>query len=263
MNEKILIPTHCPSCDAPLDTINVQLFCSNKNCTAKCSKQLRHFVSTIGIKGLGEKTLAKLELESIAELYLLTYADLVELIGSEKIAEKLIQQINESRNAPLNKIIAAFGIQRIGNTAANKLVKVITKLDEITEETCKEAGLGEKDRQYLLDFMHGEYAEIKHKLPSEFNEVHNTEASNKTEDNVKVLDKGVICITGKLKSFKTKAQAKEALINLGFNVVESVTKSTDFLVDEENIGSTKRIKADRLSIAIIPNLLNFIEEIKQ
>ena len=70
-----------------------------------------------------------------------------------------------------------------------------------------------------------------------------------------------VCITGKLQSFKTKAEAYAALTAAGFRPVESVTKTTNYLVDEDNKGSSKRTKADQLGIEIIQNLNQFLKEI--
>ena len=65
-----------------------------------------------------------------------------------------------------------------------------------------------------------------------------------------------------MSSFKTKAEAYKALEEAGFIAVESVTKSTDFLVDEEDKGSSKRKKAESLGIQIITNLDTFLKETK-
>ena len=69
-------------------------------------------------------------------------------------------------------------------------------------------------------------------------------------------------ITGKLKSFKTKAEATEILTSLGFKVSDSVTKTTNYLVDEENKQSSKRKKAEEYNIEIISNLIDFINKVK-
>jgi NAD-dependent DNA ligase len=71
-----------------------------------------------------------------------------------------------------------------------------------------------------------------------------------------------ICITGKLSSYKTKAEAYKALEEAGYTPVESVTKTTDYLVDEEDKGSSKRKKAESLGITIITNLNTFLKENK-
>ena len=96
-----------------------------------------------------------------------------------------------------------------------------------------------------------EYQELKEFLPFSFNSTPIINDNNLT-----------ICITGKLSSFKTKAEATEILTKLGFKVVESVTKTLTYLVDEQNNDSSKRKKADSYNIPIINNLNNFLEEIK-
>ena len=69
-----------------------------------------------------------------------------------------------------------------------------------------------------------------------------------------------VCISGKLTSYKNKAEATAALTAAGFKVTESVTKTTSYLVDEENRGSAKRVKAESLGITIISNLPQFLKE---
>jgi NAD-dependent DNA ligase len=64
-----------------------------------------------------------------------------------------------------------------------------------------------------------------------------------------------------LSSYKTKAEAYKSLIEHGFKITESVTKTTDYLVDEGDKSSTKRKKAEELGIKIITNLDNFLREL--
>jgi DNA ligase (NAD+) len=87
---KIKIPTNCPCCDYTLELVNDQLFCRNQACDAQLSKKLEHFCKALGIKGLGEKTIEKLQLSDITELYYLELDQIIELLGSEKIATKLL-----------------------------------------------------------------------------------------------------------------------------------------------------------------------------
>ena len=71
-----------------------------------------------------------------------------------------------------------------------------------------------------------------------------------------------VCITGKLTSFKTKSEASALLQAAGFNVVETVTKTLNFLVDETDKTSSKRKKAEEYGVTIIPNLNLFLKETK-
>ena len=62
-------PTSCPTCNSTLELVNDQLFCRNNNCEAKTSKLIEHFAKTLKIKGLGPKTIDKLPLNSISDIY--------------------------------------------------------------------------------------------------------------------------------------------------------------------------------------------------
>ena len=250
---KIKIPTNCPCCDYTLELVNDQLFCRNQACSAQLGKKLEHFCKTLGIKGMGAKTLEKLQLTDITELYYLELDEIIESLGSEKIAVKLLDEINKSRNSDLATILPAFSIPLVGNTAAQKISKLVQSIDEITTERCREAGLGEKVTNNLISWLETDFKEMREFLPFSFT-VDNKPVANVTGKSV--------CITGKLTSFKTKSEATKALELAGFKVTESVTKTTDYLVDEDNKGSSKRTKADQLGITIIQNLLHFLNEKK-
>lgn len=247
---KIEIPKTCPSCEYPLEMVNDQLFCRNNACTARLDKQIEHFAKTLGIKGLGSKTIEKLNLADITELYYLDRDEAIEKLGSEKVVDKLLTEIDQSRSADLSKVLASFSIPLIGNTASTKLCSVISSIDDISLETCKEAGLGEKATYNLITWLDNTFVDLREFLPFSF----------KSQKNSVVTSGKSVCITGKLKSYKTKAEAYKALEDAGFRIVESVTKATDYLVDEDGKQSAKRTKAESLGITIISNLISFIKE---
>lgn len=249
---KINIPTRCPCCESTLVRVNDQLFCKNPECSAQLNKKVEHFAKVLGIKGLGTKTVEKLNLADLTELFYLDFETVSQTLGSEKIAEKLLNEIEKAKMADLSVVLASFSIPLIGETAAKKLVSVVQDISEINAETCKQAGLGEKATNNLLDWLNTEFLELKDFLPFSF---------KSTQQTVVGETKGNICITGKLKSFKTKSEAKTALEQLGYKVSDSLTKTTDYLVDEENKGSAKRIKAEQNGIIIIENLIEFIGKI--
>lgn len=250
---QIKIPTNCPSCEYPLETVNDQLYCRNTACSARLDKQIEHFAKSLGIKGLGAKTAEKLNLADITELFYLDRDDVVEILGSEKVANKLLAEIESAKSADLAKVLTSFSIPLIGNTAANKICTVVSNIDEITLKTCKQAGLGDKATANLLSWLNTEFVVFREFLPFSF-----TVASKL----VKKEFKATVCITGKLTSFNTKASAYDALQNAGFAISESVTKNVTYLVDEENRSSSKREKAESLGITIINNLVQFLEENK-
>jgi DNA ligase (NAD+) len=249
---KIEIPTQCPCCQYPLTLVNEQLFCRNTACGAQLGKKLEHFCKTLGIKGMGPKTLDKLALADLSELFYLDIDTLATQLGSVKTAEKLLREIDMAKSASLETVLVSFSIPLFGNTAAKKLCAHITDINDITYEVCKKAGLGDKVTENLINWLQTEFVDLKEFLPFSFKVSQNSSVLNTQADAASV------CITGKLKSFKTKAEAQKALLAAGYSVVESVTKNTQYLVDEENKSSSKRIKAESLGTPIITDLTSFL-----
>lgn len=248
---KIVIPTTCPCCASKLERVNDQLFCRNIECSAQTIGKLTHFAKNMGIKGLGEKTIEKLGLSSIIDLYYLDSAEAEEVLGS-KIAVKLLDEIEKSKQATFATVIASMSIPLVGNTIANKLsLSNINSFSEITRESCKEAGLGDKATNNLLEWLEYEYQELKDFLPFEFKQ--KQEVIHSTTSN------GTICITGKLSSFKTKAEAKSVLESMGYIVVDTLTKAVSILIDESGKGSSKRTAAEERGIQIVTDLSQFIK----
>lgn len=248
---KIEIPINCPCCDYKLELVNDQLFCRNISCDAQVGKKLEHFCKTLSIKGMGPKTVEKLQLSDLTELFYLEQDQVTEALGSEKIAQKLLDEIERAKGCDLQTVLASFSIPLIGSTASQKIAGVVDHIDEITEEKCKEAGLGEKATQNLLNWLQTDFQEMKEFLPFSF---------RSSKQVISSVQGPTVCITGKLKSFKTKQEATQALSASGFRVVESVTKTLCYLVDEANDGSSKRKKAEQYGIKIISNLNQLLQK---
>lgn len=247
----IQIPTNCPCCDYPLELVNAQLFCRNLACGAQLSKKIEHFCRTLSIKGLGPKTVEKLNLGDITEIFWLEESDLVSALGSDRLAEKLIIEINKATKADLATVLTSFAIPLVGNTVSTKICAVVNHIDEITAATCEQAGLGAKVTENLLTWLSTDFLEIREFLPFDFKSSR-VEATN--------TDGLTVCITGKLSSYKTKSEATKVLVAAGFKVVETVTRTLNYLVDEENKSSTKRKKAEEYGITIITNLNDLLTQ---
>ena len=252
---KIEIPTTCPCCSYKLELVNDQLFCRNTACGAQLTKKVEHFCKTLGIKGMGPKSVEKLDLQDLTELFYLDLETVTEALGSEKTAAKLLDEIERAKSADLATVLASFSITLVGQTASKKICEVVDNIDQITYETCKAAGLGDKVTQNLITWLETDFPDLREFLPFSFK-------SNKNSTTTSNNNSKTVCITGKLSSYKNKAEAYSALEAAGYKAVESVTKTTDYLVDEEDKASTKRKKAESLGIPIITNLNTFLKENK-
>lgn len=247
--QKIEIPTTCPCCSYTLVYVNDQLFCRNTACSAQLFKKIENMCKVLSIKGMGPKTIEKLNLSDITELFYLDKEEVASVLGT-KVADKLLDEIERSKTADLATVLASMSIPLVGDTASNKIAAVVTHIDEINNETCKQAGLGAKVTANLLDWINTDYQEMKDFLPFDFK-------SGKQKTVSTNLKK--VCITGKLKSFKKKSDAESLLLAAGFTLVDSVTKTTDYLVDEEDKMSAKREKAVSYGITIITDLNDLLE----
>lgn len=243
-------PTECPSCGSTLEKVKDQLFCRNTACPAQNNKKIEHYCKVMGIKGMGPKSIEKLDLQEVTELYSLELEEATKALGA-KIAEKLLLEIEKTKTTTLATLLEAFSIPLVGGTASKKLSTVISDFDQITYDNCKKAGLGEKVTENLMNWYNTEWQEIKEFLPV---------SVTATKITVNTEGKSV-CITGKLKSVKNKAEAEAKLTAAGYVVVDSVTKTTNYLLDETDGTSSKREKAEKYGIQIITDLNDLLKEI--
>ena len=245
--QTITAPDKCPSCGHTLEWENQLLYCRNTLCGDQSSKKIEHFAKTLKIKGLGPAAITSLALESINDIYAISEYEIVNLLGSQKLGEKLFTEIENSIKAPLNILLAAFSIRLIGKTASEKLSAVCESIHDINEDSCAKAGLGPKATESLLEWIDEEYPLLD--IPHSF-----------AFESPKVRTGGVVCISGKLKSFGTKAQATEALEQHGYTVKSSVTKDVTILVNESGVESQKTTKARESGVTIVENILDFLGE---
>jgi len=244
--KQIIPPTHCPSCMTELGWVKDQLYCNNPNCAGKTSKKIEHFASTLKIKGLGPRTVEKLQISDLYDLYELPLEIMIEALQSEKLAVKLNREIEASKSVDLVELLPAFSIKLIGNTASRKICSIVSHINDINEDTCKEAGLGPTATENLLDWLFEEFTNGYDRLPFSWKQ--------KELLVPKTATKGVVCITGKLKSYKTKAAATQYLETMGYLVKSSLTKDVTILVNESGIESAKTQAARDKGVLIITNL---------
>jgi NAD-dependent DNA ligase len=235
---KILPPTQCPSCAGDLVFENAVLYCRNSECPAQGAKKVENFAKTMKILGLGPKMIQQLGFTKIGQIYTTSEEDYKFYLGC-KIGEKLYKRIQESKTASLNTVIAAAGIPLVGKTAADKLCAKVSDIYELTDELVTET-LGPKTGESFIKWLEKqEWREWPFTFESEKQKV----TSGKT-----------VCITGRLSSFKTKAQAGAHLTGLGYKIVPNVIKDLDFLVNESGVESAKTKKARANGTKIINNI---------
>ena len=141
-----------------------------------------------------------------------------------------------------------FGVGKIGfeNLFGRKICEKIESLLDLNEKVCIEAGLGPMAKDSLLEWYFEKWTNGYDRLPFSWK----TTVQKRTETETK----GIVCITGKLKSYKTKAAAKQILEKKGYLVKNSLTKDVTILVNESGVDSAKTQAALDRGVQIITNL---------
>lgn len=250
MFQSIFPPSHCPSCDSELVWENDLLYCRSNNCGEQQYKSVEHFAKTMKIKGLGPSSIRKLGWTCPSDIYTANGDSILASLGSEKVSSKLYAEIQNSASAPLELVLPAFGIPLIGKTATRKLSETVEHITEITADACERAGLGPKATDSLMSWLRKDfYGYFDGILPFDY----------KFSSTSLPVSKGFVCISGRLKSFKTKADATEALNAAGYEVKSSLTKQVGYLINEGGTESAKTRQARETGVTIVTDLRSFLE----
>lgn len=252
------MPCTCPSCGEPVhrEQGEVAVRCVNPDCTAQLSRSIIHFVSrgAMNIDNLGESVVEQFIecglIKSAADLYYLKKEDIASLdrLG-EKSAQNIINAIDKSRSAGLEKLLCGLGIRHIGEKAAQSLASrfgnIRAVMDATVEELCAVDDIGKESAEAVVRFFSGEHAKnlIDRMLAA------GVSGESKERPLGNALEGKTVVVTGTLPTLKR--QEAESLIRLhGGNASGSVSKKTSFLLCGSDAGS-KLAKAQALNVPII------------
>ena len=257
--EKLDIPSNCPSCDSQLLHFEdeVALRCVNPDCPAQIMGSLIHFASrdAMNITGLGpsivEKLFAADLVKDVADIYRLKEEDFLLLEGvKEKSASKLYQAIQASKENSAEKLLFGLGIRHVGSKASQLLLQHFHSIENLAqadpEEVASIESLGGVIAKSLQTYFATEGSEI---LLRELKEAGvNLDYKGQTVVAGAALSGLTVVLTGKLERLK-RSEAKSKLESLGAKVTGSVSKKTDLVVAGADAGS-KLQKAQELGIEV-------------
>ena len=253
------MPTHCPSCGEPVvrdDNDGAAIRCTNSYCPAQLSRSIEHFASkgAMNIEGLGPQIVNALLdnglIHDCADLYSITVeqVETIERMG-KKSAQNLINSINNSKSAGLERLVYALGIRNIGEVAASALANRYKTLDALmcasVEELCEIPDFGEITALCVVDFFsHPQNVELCKKLAEHGLNTSSTfvQLDNRFEGLTFVL-------TGTLPTM-SRDVASKMIKDRGGKTAGSVSGKTSYVLAGEDAGS-KLVKAKNLGITII------------
>ncbi|HWC57972.1 MAG TPA: NAD-dependent DNA ligase LigA [Candidatus Paceibacterota bacterium] len=255
------MPKRCPVCktlvvqkEGVSGTASVAYYCPNADCPAKKTRNIIHFVSTIGIYEIGPKIVKRLQDEGLisdaADIFALTEADLsgLERFG-EKSAQNIISAINAVRHPELATFITSLGIQNVGSETARDLALHFGTFEKFWAASAVDfdaiPNIGPGVTKSLVDFRRDEANQ--HFVEKLFeNGVTPKRVGKKKEG---VFSGKTFVLTGTLPTL-SRDEAKQLIQNAGGKVSGSVSKKTDYVLAGGDPGS-KYDDAEKLGIQII------------
>ena len=263
--------THCPSCGSALERVEGEAawVCPNTyGCEPQIVGRIEHFVGRrmMNIDGIGEETARLLFdvglISNIADIYDLKMSDLQSLEGfGQRSAERVLEGIEASKQAPFARVLFALSIPYVGETGAKKIARAVGNIDTLMAMTAEQLthieDVGPRIAASIVGyFAHESNRDIVERLRRAGVQLAVEESDQPKSD--KLTGKSIV-ISGTF-SQHSRDEYKEMIEANGGKNVGSISKKTDFVLAGENMGPAKLEKASKLGIQII-NEEQFLEMI--
>ena len=266
------MPERCPECETLVVKVEGDAMhrCPNSACPAQFFESLKHFVSrgAMDMDGLGERWCRILIdrglVSDVSHVYSLTADQLVELDRmGDKLATRILTNIESSKKRPLARILFALGILHVGAEVAELLAARYASIDDIAaagiDELTEIDGIGPRIAESIVSYFATErnqqtIAGLRNAGVQLWQELAPVDTSNQPW-------KGqTFVITGTL-STMTRREAEGKVKALGASTTSSVSRKTNWLVAGESAGS-KLANAERLGVPVLDEdaLLTLLEE---
>ena len=261
--EPVRFVSHCPACGTPLVRVEGEAAwqCPNKfGCPPQLAGRVEHFVGRkmMNIEGIGEETVEQLFhnrlIRNIADLYDLTTDKLLKLDGfGPRSAERVMEGLEASKSVPFDRVVYALSIPFVGDTVAKKVAKAFPDIDTLMNATCEQLAatkdigprIAENVVEYFANPINRDIIErlrnagLQMSMPAE-----------STEGRTDLLEGKSFVISGTF-SRHSRDEYKELIERNGGKNVGSISKKTDYVLAGENMGPSKREKAQTLGIPVI------------
>ena len=255
--------SHCPACGSRLIRVEGEASwqCPNKfGCPPQIAGRVEHFVGRkmMNIDGIGEETAQQLFatglVKNIADLYDLTRDQLLTLDGfGPRSAERVLDGLEASKQMPFDRVIYALSIPFVGDTVAKKVAKAFPDIDRLMAASAAELAavkdIGPRIAESIVEYFANplnrsiverlRQAGLQMSLPEESDEGRSDRLAGKT-----------IVISGVFQHH-SRDEYKEMIERAGGKNVSSISKKTDFVLAGDNMGPSKREKANSLGVPLM------------
>jgi len=255
--------TQCPDCGTPLRRKqgDAKHYCPNEfGCPTQITGRIQHFISrkAMNIDGIGAETVELLFnhglIHNYADLYELKVEQIVPLERmAEKSADNMIRGIEASKMIPFEKVLFALGIRFVGETVAKKLARHYKNIDALMEASFDDLiqvdEIGERIAESIIGFFEIEgNCKLIHRLKSYGLNLAMDEAL--FADQTDKLNGNVFVVSGVFQ-LVSRNELKKSIEDNGGKVTGSISKKTSYIIAGDNMGPSKKKKAETLGIPII------------
>jgi DNA ligase (NAD+) len=252
------MPETCPVCGTKVVRTEgeVDYRCVNANCPAKLRETILHFASrgVMNIDGMGDALVTQLTerglVKNVADIYKLTKDDLLSLERmGDKSAQNILDEIENSKKLPLERVIYGLGIRMVGERTAQFLAEHFGSMEALEKAGVEELQdvneVGPRIAESIVEFFS---IAANRKLVERLREAGLSLKGQKKQRGTKLAGKTFV-LTGTLAHF-TRDEAKKMIEDAGGKVTGSVSKKTDYVVAGADAGS-KLDKARELGVEVI------------
>jgi DNA ligase (NAD+) len=254
----IKAPPKCPVCDTKVVRTEgeVDYRCVNANCPAKLRETVLHFASrgVMNIDGMGDALVNQLTerglVKNVADIYKLTKDDLLSLERmGDKSAQNILDEIENSKKLPLERVIYGLGIRFVGERTAQFLAEHFGSMEALEDASVEELQnvneVGPRIAESIVEFFS---IPANRELVKRLGKAELKFTGQKKQRGTKLVGKTFV-LTGTLAKY-TRDEAKKLIEDAGGKVTGSVSKKTDYVVAGADAGS-KLDKAKELGVEVI------------
>jgi DNA ligase, NAD-dependent len=254
---------NCPECGTRLIRYENEAvhYCPNLNgCPPQITGRIEHFIQrkAMDLSSLGERTIQSMYtlglVKTPADLYDLKRDDIQLLDGyKDKSIKNLLDGIEKSKAAPFENVLFAIGIRYVGKTVAEKLARHFKTIDRIASASLEELRaapeVGDKIAQSVYQFFRvpDNQKEIERLKKAGLNFESTSKEPEKESD---VLANKSFVISGVFRNYE-REELQNLIIKNGGRILSGVSGKLDYLVAGDNMGPSKREKAEKLGVRII------------
>src|SRR5579871_811178 len=252
------MPEKCPVCGTHVVRTEgeVDYRCVNANCPAKLRETILHFASrgVMNIEGMGDALVTQLTerglVKNVADIYKLTKDDLLSLERmGDKSAQNVLDEIENSKKLPLERVIFGLGIRFVGERTAEFLAAHFGAMDDLMKASVEELQEVNEVGPRIAESIHEFFAEPRNRdLVEQLRKAGLQFTGKKKERGTKLAGK-VFVLTGTLANY-SRDDAKKMIEDAGGKVTGSVSKKTDYVIAGTDAGS-KLDKAKELGVSVI------------